>query len=65
MHTCTRSWDQSLAAIVLAVNSRSSKRQPHSSLELLYGVRPRGAIEVALVEGLVEGLNILEEEEPP
>ena len=61
---CTQNWDQSLAATVFAVNSRSSNRQPHSSLELLCGVRPRGPTEVTLVKELVEGLNIQEEEEP-
>ena len=53
-----------MAATVFAVNSRSSKRQPHSSLELLCGVRARGPTEVTLVKGLVEGLNVQEEEEP-
>ena len=55
-----QNWDQSLAAIVFVVNSRSSKRQPHSSLELLCGVRPKGPTEVTLVKELVEGLNIQE-----
>lgn len=42
-------WERYLAMAVFAVNSRKTETYPFSPLELLTGVRPRGALDVQVV----------------
>ena len=47
-------WDRQLAGTTFAINSRVSPQLPHSSLELLCGVRPRGPMEVSIANEIAQ-----------
>ena len=52
-------WDRRLGGAVFAINTRRSRRHPVSPAELLYGVAPRGPLEINVLAecGVEEGMT--------